>query len=190
MDILGLLRIMFAMVLLLFLPGFLLVQALFPKKNELSEEDDWLYRIVLSVVLSIVIAIILAFIISSLGVNEGTGKGYFTAINITISLLAISVVLFVIGVMRGAYPKIYTRQRDRVDKVMDPLQGREVKAEMQRYRELKLQITQLKANLDEDLSYKARTRFKHELASKEAEFDALSKSLNLEKEAPAHHRHH
>jgi len=53
MDPLGLLRILFA-IILLFLPGFLLVQALFPKKNELSEEDDWLYRIVLSCVLSIV----------------------------------------------------------------------------------------------------------------------------------------
>ena len=190
MDPLGLLRILFAIIILLFLPGFLLVQALFPKKNELSEEDDWLYRIVLSVVLSIVIAIILAFIISSLGVNKDTGKGYFTALNITLSLLVISVVLFVIGVIRGAYPKIYTHKRDRMDHVMDPKRGKEVKDEMKRYRELKLQITQLKANLEEDLSYKARTRFKKDLAMKETELDALSKSLNLEHEEPAHHRHH
>ena len=190
MDVLGLLRILFAMIILLFLPGFLLVQALFPRKNELSEEDDWLYRIVLSVVLSIVIAIILAFIISSLGVNEDTGKGYFTALNITISLIAIRVVLFVIGIMRGAYPRIFTQKRDRMDTVMDPKEGKDVKDEMKRYRELKLQITQLKANLEEDLSYKARTRFKKDLAQKDAEFNALSKSLNLEKEEPTHHRHH
>jgi uncharacterized membrane protein len=189
MDILGLLRILFAMLILLFLPGFLLVQALFPKKNELSEEDDWLYRIVLSVVLSIVIAIILAFIISSLGVDSDTGKGYFTALNIVISLLVISAALFVIGVLRGAYPRIYTLKRDRVDHVMDPERGKKVKEEMKRYRELQLQITQLKANLEEDLSYKARTRFKQELAEKESELGSLSKSLNLEQEEPAHHRH-
>jgi heme/copper-type cytochrome/quinol oxidase subunit 2 len=190
MDILGLLRLLFAILILLFVPGFLLVQALFPKKNELSEEDDWLYRIVLSVVLSIVIAIILAFVISSLGEDEDTGKGYFTALNITVSLLVISAVLFAIGVLRGAYPVIYTRKRDRVDSVVDPEKGRKVKEQMKRYRELKLGITQLKANLEEDLSYKARTRFKRELAEKEEELAALSKSLNLEQEEPSHHRHH
>jgi len=189
MDVLVVLRILFAIIILLFLPGFLLVQALFPKKNELSEEDDWLYRIVLSVVLSIVIAIILAFIISSLGVDAETGKGYFTPLNIVISLLAICVVLFAIGVWRGAYPRIYTHKRDRVDKVMSREHGDQVKQDMRRYRELQLAISQIKANLEEDLSYKARTRFKQELAHKESELDALSKKLNLEKEEPSHHRH-
>ena len=55
MIIIDILKIIFAAVIILFLPGFFLVMALFPKKNELSEDDDWLFRIVLSVVLSILL---------------------------------------------------------------------------------------------------------------------------------------
>ena len=99
MIVLDILRILFAIILIMFLPGFFLVMALFPKKNELSEEDDWLYRIVLSVVLSIVISIFLAFVIVQFGVNEDTGKGYFSPFYIIVSLLGISVVLFGVKIM-------------------------------------------------------------------------------------------
>jgi len=59
---------------------------------------------------------------------------------------------------------------------------------MKRYRELKLQITQLKANLEEDLSYKARTRFKKDLANEETELDALSKASTSSMRSPHTHR--
>ena len=39
------LRIIFALFLLFFLPGYMLVQALFPRKGELDQDFDWLYRI-------------------------------------------------------------------------------------------------------------------------------------------------
>ena len=42
MDILQLLQIIGAMLLMFFLPGFMLVQAMFPRKNELDEEYDLL----------------------------------------------------------------------------------------------------------------------------------------------------
>jgi uncharacterized membrane protein len=172
-------RAIIAIIFLLFLPGFCLVQALFPRKNELSEEEDWLYRIVLSVVLSIVISIFLSFVLSQLGTDSSTGKGYFTTINIIISLSAISVVLFIIGVMRGAYPPLYTRKEERLN-IISKEQGKDLKAKMKRYRELKLHTEQLKKNLENDLSYKARRRFKQQLEDSEREMEQLSKDLKID----------
>lgn len=177
---LELIRVIGAFILILFFPGFFLVMALFPKKNELSEEDDWLYRIVLSVVLSIVVSIILAFIIGQLGVNESTGKGYFTWEYIVPSLLAICIVFFIIGVFRGAYPIIYTHRSERVVITLPKEKRRELVEEMKRYRELEVEIKQLRSNLENDLSYKARRRFKTKLKKKEAQLEDLKKVLKLE----------
>jgi len=179
MIVLDILRILFAIILILFLPGFFLVMALFPKKNELSEEDDWLYRIVLSVVLSIVISIFLAFVIVQFGVNEETGKGYFSPFYIIISLLGISVVLFVVGVIRGAYPIIFTPRSQRLGDALPPKEREALKERMKQYRELELEIKNLRAALENDLSYKAKKRFKEQLKEKEIELALLSKELKL-----------
>ncbi len=160
MMILDVIKVVFAAVLILFMPGFFLVMALFPKKNELSEEDDWLFRIVLSVVLSIVVSIILAFIIVQFGVNEDTGKGYFTPFYIITSIIAVSVVFFVIGIIRGAYPIIFTPKRQRMAASLSKEEQVELKKKMERFRELELQAKQLSSNLDKDISYKAKKRFK------------------------------
>jgi len=179
MIVVDLLRIVAAFVLILFLPGFFLVMALFPKKNELSEEDDWLYRMVLAVVLSIVISIILAFIIGQFGVNEDTGMGYFTPLYIVPSLLGICVVLLVIGVVRGAYPFIYTPRSERVITSLPEEKRKGLKDKMERFRELELEVKKLKANLENELSYKAKKRFKKELGEKEEELNGLSKELKI-----------
>ncbi len=93
----------FAIVMLFFLPGFLLIQAMFPKKNELDENDDMLYRIVLGMAMSIVISILIGFFLASISPLEG-GKGYFDTPYIVASLLMVSGVFFAIGWYRGAYP--------------------------------------------------------------------------------------
>ncbi|WP_455392278.1 DUF1616 domain-containing protein [[Eubacterium] cellulosolvens] len=102
--IIDILRIIFSIFLLFFLPGFFLVQALFPRKNELDEEYDFMYRVILGIVLSIVITTLDGFILGSMGINPSTGKGYWDTPYIFGSLIGISVVLFLIGWYRGAYP--------------------------------------------------------------------------------------
>ncbi len=81
-----------------------MVQALFPRKNELDEEYDFMYRVILGIVLSIVITTLDGFILGSMGINPSTGKGYWDTPYIFGSLIGISVVLFLIGWYRGAYP--------------------------------------------------------------------------------------
>ena len=98
------LRIVFALFLLFFLPGYMLVQALFPRKGELDQDFDWLYRITLGVGLSIVLTIFVCFGLNSLGVSEETGMGYVTAWPISISLVLLSLILFFIAWFRGAFP--------------------------------------------------------------------------------------
>lgn len=103
------LRVVASIFLIFFIPGFFLVQALFPKRNELDEEYDFLYRIVLGIVLSIVITTLDGFILGSLGINTATGKGYWDTPYIFGSLIGISIVLFIIGWFRGAYPLLSRR---------------------------------------------------------------------------------
>jgi hypothetical protein len=98
------LRVILSIILLFFLPGFFLVQALFPLRNELDEEDDFLYRIALAVAFSIVITTLDGFILGSLGINPASGKGYWDTPYIIGSLLGISLVFFLVGWYRGAYP--------------------------------------------------------------------------------------
>ncbi len=99
------------MFLIFFLPGFFLVQALFPIKNELDEEDDMLYRIALGIAFSIVITTLDGFILGSMGVNPATNKGYWDTPYIIGSLIGISLVFFFIGWYRGAYPMLGRRSK-------------------------------------------------------------------------------
>lgn len=102
MDIVGISRLLVAIILLFFLPGFLLVQAIFPRKNELDENEDMLYRIVLGIALSIVVNIAIGFILGSMPLSDGHGA--FTEMNILISIIVVSLIFGVVGWYRGAYP--------------------------------------------------------------------------------------
>src|SRR6059036_1306927 len=64
-DVLGAIvataRVIGALVLLFFLPGFLLINALYPRKGELDREYDALYRVTLWIVLSIAVTVFWSF---------------------------------------------------------------------------------------------------------------------------------
>lgn len=105
-SVLGPLALPLALILLFFLPGFLLVNALFPRKGELDREYDTLLRITLGIVMSIVLVILFGFALNALGVNPDTGSGYFVGDNVWIGLSAISFGLFWLGWWRGAYPSL------------------------------------------------------------------------------------
>ena len=95
------LRLIAALILIFFLPGIMLVQALFPREGELDADFDLLYRGALAIGLSIVITILVNFGLNSLGINSDTGMGYVTAVPITISLVLISLLFFGIAWFRG-----------------------------------------------------------------------------------------
>ncbi|HYS71361.1 MAG TPA: DUF1616 domain-containing protein [Thermoplasmata archaeon] len=88
--------------LVLFLPGYTLVNVLFPRKGELDREYDVLYRITLGIVMSIVVLVLLGFLLNA--ASPPTGMGYFTAGNLWFSLSALTLAFFVVGWWRGAYP--------------------------------------------------------------------------------------
>jgi len=98
------LRVIAALILIFFLPGIMLVQALFPRKGELDADFDWLYRGAMAIGLSIVITILVNFGLNSLGVNPETGMGYVTAVPITVSLICITLAFFGIAWLRGGLP--------------------------------------------------------------------------------------
>ncbi len=93
-----------ALVLLFFLPGWTLVNVLFPRKGELDREYDQLYRLTLGVVMSIVVTILLGFGLNSLPTNPLTDIGGVTATNLWIGLTGLTLLFFAMGWWRGAYP--------------------------------------------------------------------------------------
>ncbi len=107
-DLLGLtvaiLRVLAALVLTFFLPGYLLVNVLYPRKGELDREYDVLYRITLGIVLSIAVSVLWAFLLNSLPVDLITGLGQVKTVNIAAGLIGLSALFFALGWWRGAYP--------------------------------------------------------------------------------------
>ncbi len=100
---LDLLRAILALLLIFFIPGFITVNAIFPRKGELDVKLDTLYRVSLGIGISIVITILTGFLLNSFGPNPDTGIGYFTPGYIILALALISLVSFWIGWWRGAY---------------------------------------------------------------------------------------
>jgi hypothetical protein len=98
------LRVIAAIILIFFLPGFMLVQVLFPGKEELDADFDWLYRGAMAVGLSMVVTILVSFGLNSLGANPNTGMGYVTTGPITLLLLVLTGIFFGIAWFRGGFP--------------------------------------------------------------------------------------
>ncbi|MEW6069915.1 MAG: DUF1616 domain-containing protein [Candidatus Thermoplasmatota archaeon] len=90
--------------LIFFLPGFTLIKALFPRKEMLSTEFGTLYQIILGICMSVVITIIVGTALGSVSLHEGRGE--FTAPNIIIVVSLITIIFFIIGAKRSAYPKL------------------------------------------------------------------------------------
>ena len=122
-SILTVVRIIFAILMLFFLPGFTLINALFPRKGELDEEYDILYRIGLGIGMSIAISILVGYILGGL-------LAAFYAENIAIFLITLTIIFFVIGIFRGSYPSIYAVEREETpEELMDKLEKLIKKAE-------------------------------------------------------------
>ncbi len=95
------LNLIFGLLFIFFLPGFTMVNALFPRSGELDKEFDMLYRVTLGMGMSIVTVILVGFFLGSLPV-EGE-MGHFVGTNIWAMLISLTVIFFVIGWYKGAY---------------------------------------------------------------------------------------
>jgi len=134
-------RVIGALVLLFFLPGFLLINALYPRKGELDREYDALYRVTLGIVLSIAVTVFWSFFLNSLGVNEATGLGYVVGPNIAGGLIGLSAAFFALGWWRGAYPWM-ARVHPALARVPKPGPG-ELLTEDERDHRVRLKLQQL-----------------------------------------------
>ncbi len=93
------LQVVAAVFVLFFLPGYTLINMLFPKRGELDLEYDQLYRIGLGMGMSIVISILTGYVLGYLAL--------FYAEYIWLALLNLTVIFFLIGFYRGAYPSLH-----------------------------------------------------------------------------------
>ncbi len=92
------------LILTFFLPGITFVYMLFPRKGEMDPEYDFLYRLTFGILMSVAILVIFGFLLNALGTSEATGLGYVTDVNLWLGLSIMTVVFFVFGWWRGAYP--------------------------------------------------------------------------------------
>ena len=111
MEEINWLRVFAGLLLVLFIPGYTLIQAMFPRKGELDEEFDTLYRVTLGMAMSICIVILVGFVLGNPALgnapswgNSDDEKGYFQTFFVTTALLSLSALFFVAGWYRGAYP--------------------------------------------------------------------------------------
>ena len=105
MEEINWIRVVAGLLLVLFLPGYTLIQAMFPRRGELDEEFDTLYWVTLGMAMSICVVILIGFVLGnpSLGSAPDWGgwsdgdKGYFQTSFITVSLTTVTLLFFGIG---------------------------------------------------------------------------------------------
>jgi len=97
----GLLQVLAGILIVFFLPGYTLVNLLFPRRGELDPEYDFVYRATLGMGLSVVIAIIVGFALNAISTEE---HGYVSAGPLWVVLVSITALFAFLGWMRGAYP--------------------------------------------------------------------------------------
>jgi hypothetical protein len=95
------LQVLLGIVIVFFLPGYTLVNVLFPRKGELDPEYDLVYRITLGMGMSVVITILVGFALNAISSAE---QGYVTAGPLWALLLTTTGVFGLLGWLRGAYP--------------------------------------------------------------------------------------
>jgi hypothetical protein len=92
---------MAGIVILFILPGYTLINMLFPRKGELDPEYDQVYRVTLGMALSIAITIMVGFVLDALGDET---HAYVTSGPLWLALLLIVGLFTLGGWLRGAYP--------------------------------------------------------------------------------------
>lgn len=106
--LLELLRLALALVLLVLLPGYLLVNALFPApRSRLTGLERGYLTVAGGILLLMLLGLVLGFL-------PGPGRGWFQSLAtgapfVELATLAACAGLFVVGLRRGAYPRLSAR---------------------------------------------------------------------------------
>lgn len=88
-------------IIIFFLPGYALVNVIFPRKGELDPEYDFIYRAALGMGLSMVLAILVGFLLNSISTSS---HPYVRAGPLWAVLLTVTGIFVLAGWYRGAYP--------------------------------------------------------------------------------------
>lgn len=90
--------------LIFFLPGYFLVNLLFPRRKSLGGDLDPLYRAFLGILMSVSITIVYGSLLVNLA--RGSDQVLFKPEYLWPGLILLTVLLFFSGMHRGAYPRI------------------------------------------------------------------------------------
>jgi uncharacterized membrane protein len=95
------LQVVLGVAIVFLLPGYTLVNLLFPRRGELDPEYDQVYRMTLGMGMSIVISILVGFGLNAISTAQ---HGYVSAGPLWAVLLSLTGLFAAIGWLRGAYP--------------------------------------------------------------------------------------
>ena len=96
------LQVLAGLALIFLLPGYTLMNLLFPKRGELDPEYDFIYRLTLGMGLSVVIAILVGFVLNAMSDEE---TQYVRSGPLWIVLTSLTIIFAAAGWVRGAYPR-------------------------------------------------------------------------------------
>ncbi len=92
------------LLLLFFLPGYFLVNAAFPRPRSFGGDLDPLYRVFVGVLASVALAILYGTVLVIAG--QARGAVLFLPETLWGGLAVLTALLFVLGALRGAYPRL------------------------------------------------------------------------------------
>lgn len=173
-----------SLILIFFLPGFLLALILFPKKGALNEEYDILFKGVLGIVLSLLISILIGMVIY--GVDQLSAPPEVQSLRLWLILGLLSVGLAVIAWIRGGLKtllfsnasegsvkdgseqelKRLTTEKDALQRKIGRLEGEKFKKNEKLKQEAAVRITVLKRDVE-----KINTRIEELLKEEEKKTD-------------------
>src|SRR4030066_546341 len=96
------LQVLAGLALIFLLPGYTLVNLMFPRRGELDPEYDFVYRITLGMGLSVVISIFVGFSLNAISDEE---TQYVRSGPLWIALSSLTGLFILAGWVRGAYPR-------------------------------------------------------------------------------------
>ncbi len=115
MDAVEALRVIAAILLVFFVPGYFMTKALFPRPREFSDELPEVYTAAFSMCLSIAITILTGIFLAMLPPDPASGLGYFQLPYIVMALLFVTAACAAIAWWRGAFP-VLARISKRLDR--------------------------------------------------------------------------
>ncbi len=164
------LRLLLTALFMFFLPGYTLVNAIYPGRGELNEELDILYRIAYGIGMSVAFVVIIGFVLGHIPGGE------FAAGNLWISLISLTVVFFFLGWYRGAYQSLgfissrLTRDEPQLSEHLD-----EDSKKVKRLQKVAKKRASLKEKIKHSKDEEERTRLERQLERVEKRLKELEK---------------